>query len=330
MTWTTPGTPVTATAITVSFYSTNIRDNLSHLRGMLPDSSTANRALISTGALAATWQQIPDAAMANTPVHLAGDTMTGQLIVQKNTGAIVGAAYSTAGLQIKTTNSDLPAIGFYSVGLATAIALYTDTNDFFGIDETGNAFKLWSQANDGAGSGLDADTVDGSQASALLARANHTGTQAPATISPQGTGSGLDADTVDGIHAASFWQASNDGAGSGLDADLLDGLQAAAFGLKYATGTYVGDGTTAGRQVTTGFIPTFGIIVGGTSNATMEQFLIYGSGHAVRTVNNATAANVATFSGSVGFHGSNGFTVAGGNTHANISGVTYTWLAFTG
>jgi hypothetical protein len=37
--------------------------------------------------------------------------------------------------------------------------------------------------NTGTGNGLDADTVDGQHASALLARANHTGTQTAATIS---------------------------------------------------------------------------------------------------------------------------------------------------
>ena len=40
-----------------------------------------------------------------------------------------------------------------------------------------------------------------------------------------GTGSGLDADLVDGQQA---WHPANDGAGSGLDADLVDGLQTAA------------------------------------------------------------------------------------------------------
>jgi len=37
--------------------------------------------------------------------------------------------------------------------------------------------------NTGAGNGLDADTVDGQHATALLARANHTGTQLAATVS---------------------------------------------------------------------------------------------------------------------------------------------------
>lgn len=65
----------------------------------------------------------------------------------------------------------------------------------------------------GAGSGLDADRVDGQHATDLLNRANHTGTQpvstitgtfAPAAISPQGSGSGLDADRLDGRDAGEF------------------------------------------------------------------------------------------------------------------------------
>jgi len=56
----------------------------------------------------------------------------------------------------------------------------------------------------GAGSGLDADTVDGAHAVDLRARATHTGTQSAATISPQGAGSGLDADWLDGKDASAF------------------------------------------------------------------------------------------------------------------------------
>jgi hypothetical protein len=44
-----------------------------------------------------------------------------------------------------------------------------------------------------------------------------------------GAGSSLDADLLDGISSASFWQPGNDGAGSGLDADLLDGISSASF-----------------------------------------------------------------------------------------------------
>ena len=44
----------------------------------------------------------------------------------------------------------------------------------------------WEYIVQGTGGGLDADTVDGNEASALLARANHTGTQAMSTISDAG------------------------------------------------------------------------------------------------------------------------------------------------
>jgi N-acetylneuraminic acid mutarotase len=53
-------------------------------------------------------------------------------------------------------------------------------------------------ANDGPGSGLDADRVDGLHASAF---ADATHNHPPSNISPQGSGSGLDADMVDGLHA---------------------------------------------------------------------------------------------------------------------------------
>lgn len=52
--------------------------------------------------------------------------------------------------------------------------------------------------------GGDADTLDGNDSPFFLDRTNHTGKQGPATIDPQGAGSGLDADTVDGQHAAAF------------------------------------------------------------------------------------------------------------------------------
>jgi hypothetical protein len=52
------------------------------------------------------------------------------------------------------------------------------------------------------GYSLNASNLDGESADFYKARDNHTGTQLPSTVSPQGAGSGLDADTVDGMHAA--------------------------------------------------------------------------------------------------------------------------------
>lgn len=55
----------------------------------------------------------------------------------------------------------------------------------------------------GSGNGFDADKLDAQEGSFYLARANHSGVQAPSTISPQGSGSALNADQVDGYHADS-------------------------------------------------------------------------------------------------------------------------------
>ncbi len=52
------------------------------------------------------------------------------------------------------------------------------------------------------GYSLNAGNLEGESAGFYQARDNHTGTQVPSTVSPQGAGSGLDADTVDGMHAA--------------------------------------------------------------------------------------------------------------------------------
>jgi hypothetical protein len=107
------------------------------------------------------------------------------------------------------------------------------------------------KAVDGAGSGLDADLLDGLHASAFARTSDLTGLLATANLltamkAVDGAGSGLDADLLDGLHASAFARTSDltgllatanlltamkavDGAGSGLDADLLDGLHASAF-----------------------------------------------------------------------------------------------------
>ena len=132
-----------------------------------------------------------------------------------------------------------------------AVFSWLDTR--FGASNAG----IWHPGNDGAGSGLDADLLDGQQGSYysnIPARLGFTPVQ-------QGTGNGqLTATSVkvgwsgtrlkatvdvtdlgnvvfDG-HIADVWRASNDGAGSGLDADLLDGLQASVFARR--DGVHVG------------------------------------------------------------------------------------------
>ncbi len=81
-----------------------------------------------------------------------------------------------------------------------------------------NGSMLWTTANDGAGSGLDADLLDGQQGTwytDITARLGYTA---------------MDASTFTGANVISR-MLTVDGAGSGLDADMLDGRQGNEFAL---------------------------------------------------------------------------------------------------
>lgn len=99
-------------------------------------------------------------------------------------------------------------------------------------------------------------------------------------LSQDGAGSGLDADTLDGLSSASFLLASSytaadvlakllgvDGAGSGLDADMLDGINSTAFML-LAGGTLTGNLTLRTGAVGAGTSPLK--FVAGTNMTTAE------------------------------------------------------------
>lgn len=94
MTWTSPATPISLTPITISFYETNIADNLDHLRGITGgDPGAADKALVSTGATTAAWGTIPDAAIADPKVSKSGDsTITNGLLNLVTSGGSPPAA----------------------------------------------------------------------------------------------------------------------------------------------------------------------------------------------------------------------------------------------
>lgn len=65
--------------------------------------------------------------------------------------------------------------------------------------------NAWHAGNDGSGSGLDADMLDGLNSSAFLQLANFIGSEILSRlVTVDGSGSGLDADLLDGYHASSF------------------------------------------------------------------------------------------------------------------------------
>ncbi|MGN6421975.1 MAG: hypothetical protein ACTHLA_01560 [Asticcacaulis sp.] len=113
------------------------------------------------------------------------------------------------------------------------------------------SFSVWRASNDGAGSGLDADLLDGLDSTAFVrttasattdargivelatAAETQTGADAARAVTP----SGLLSAFTGWLSSFAVWRASNDGAGSGLDADLLDGLDSTAFVRTTASAT---------------------------------------------------------------------------------------------
>ncbi|GGZ32018.1 hypothetical protein [Asticcacaulis endophyticus] len=156
----------------------------------------------------------------------------------KSAGAILAGhqalqGFGSAPIQLREVNyvgnvtndaAYAPSIAFHWSGVAAAhLKMYADgslrartNNDdpgsyapFYAATMVSNGGIVWHAANDGAGSGLDADLLDGQDGSFYTnvpARLGYT----PANV----------ADT---------WKPSNDGSGSGLDADLLDGYQGQYF-----------------------------------------------------------------------------------------------------
>jgi hypothetical protein len=83
---------------------------------------------------------ISDNKLVNTPVHKAGDTMTGDLTITDS-----GVGSPTLG-----------TLFFGNVGHRVG---------FDGTDVHADGFKIWTVGNDGTGSGLDADLLDGHDSS---------------------------------------------------------------------------------------------------------------------------------------------------------------------
>jgi len=125
---------------------------------------------------------------------------------------------------------------------------------------------------DGAGSGLDADRLDGLDSAAFVQGA---GQVRDLLLTVDGAGSGVDADRLDGLDSSQFLRGGAvellallrpvDGAGSGVDADRLDGLDssqllradqdAATLGsLQVAGPVSAAPPTLAGHLTTKGYV----------------------------------------------------------------------------
>ena len=165
-----------------------------------------------------------------------------------------------------TSSTGSPYITFYQAGTRRAYIQYIDSGDRVYIANEGgstaidldggvnglifregaNAYTVWHSGNDGAGSGLDADTLDGVSSGSFL--------RSDANDSFSGTISGTGDISISGnITAATF---TGDGSGlSGIsadDANTLDGIDSTGFlrtgGQNTATATILfGNSGTAFR-----------------------------------------------------------------------------------
>lgn len=155
----------------------------------------------------------------------------------------VRVAATTYGHAFQTTDPTDGSSGCYTVfyntpaitdGITYSTASQTSTYHF------GN--KIWNAGNDGANSGLDADLLDGNDASAF-ALASHSHSYLPLS------GGNLTGALT--INSNTVWHAGNDGAGSGLDADSLDGNDASAFALASHSHSYLplSGGTITGATI---------------------------------------------------------------------------------
>ena len=114
-------------------------------------------------------------------VNVTGDTMTGELNVTHNGGATGSTAptYSQANIELQTSSNHAPAISFHRGGYSAGVLYEYDgqiyskawlsrSQDGLLLSSGNIGSYAWTSSNDGSGSGLDADTVDGLHASSFL------------------------------------------------------------------------------------------------------------------------------------------------------------------
>jgi hypothetical protein len=201
MAWTNPTDPVSSTVITVAYAIANILTQIRWLRTLTggADPPGSNYVVVSSSTTATAWTKVPDDALANAKVNKAGDTMSGNLSVTGTVTASGNVVSSGGG-------------GVFPGGVTSA-----------------------------SGAGTFAGNVSGNTLTSTIA----TGT-APITVTSTTVVTNLNADTVDGSHASAFALAAA-GVPSGLIA-LVTNAAAIPSGWSRETALDgripVGDGTT--------------------------------------------------------------------------------------
>jgi hypothetical protein len=196
MAYGTPANPVAGTVITVAYAIANLLDPIRALRAFTggTDPPGTGYVVTSDSVGATTWKTVVSVvlgAIGYTPLNRDGDTMTGPLIcnstqtfhgtqtlnnhqtmtgnltmnggeivmnndrsirAKSNSGDLRNLASVNSGNQVLLGDALLPTLRL----LATGNQIWADTH------------RVWHEANDGPGSGLDADTLDGVQGSSYV------------------------------------------------------------------------------------------------------------------------------------------------------------------
>lgn len=165
-------------------------------------------------------------------------SLTGELTLSGNSTRIDGAD----GHPLVQVNSSRAYLG--STNRSKTVLASSDTIKHV---RAGTEYAIWTAFNDGSGSGLDADLLDGQQPSQSggankiaqfasngyltvgnwIYSANGTGIYWPSGLHVYESSGNLHINTsgskYTSVAQGTLWGSSNDGSGSGLDADLLDG-----------------------------------------------------------------------------------------------------------
>lgn len=138
-------------------------------------------------------------------VNVSGDTMTGSLNFANNIWNNVGddaaiGDHNVAGhIGIKALNSANPGISFYNNSTTNVGKLTVN-----GTTLQWNTSTIWHAGNDGSGSGLDADLLDGVHLGGLFTDFSTSDVSTKITIGGVTKSLKINADTLDGLHEASF------------------------------------------------------------------------------------------------------------------------------
>ena len=150
-------------------------------------------------------------------------------------------------------------------------------------DNTGS--KYWHAGNDGSGSGLDADTLDGNEASAFLTTSDTTVVKTTGNQSIAGTKTFTGIPVFNGGTSGSSAPFTVDSTQvvTNLNADLLDGINSASFLRSDANDIYTGTLTGAGNISFSG-----GVIEIGDGSGSVAMTINDGYGNANLCFNHAS------------------------------------------